>query len=319
MNIGIYHIELWHLGAAVPNLELMKIYNYYYQKGHKITMIKPKEDLGRYDQIFYFKDNPNTILPKTFQFRKDRRQLLGYGFYKKTNILKPEIFSLPPLYYIYDPFTNKLKWKNEYERMKKNSYIRVETNDFVDFKPNANKIYIADNDFCLQEKALDFLEEYKQYSYFFLRPLKLSTKQLDKFARYSNLLNRDLELTDFNGAAFLEYSNETRIAFPYHQFKKENDLNYTLRLVKMGLLQKYYGTAAPALASQTTSQKSINQKILKWIVDRNRLPMKEFYKDDKEVQDLVLVGDSELRLLLRANPLTLQPQHLDLQNHICYN
>ena len=29
-TIGLYDIDLWHRGKAVPNLELMQYYNYYH-------------------------------------------------------------------------------------------------------------------------------------------------------------------------------------------------------------------------------------------------------------------------------------------------
>jgi hypothetical protein len=29
MTIGLYDIDMWHRGKSAPNLELMKVYNYY--------------------------------------------------------------------------------------------------------------------------------------------------------------------------------------------------------------------------------------------------------------------------------------------------
>jgi len=56
--IGLYDIDMWHRGRSGPNLELMKTYNYYNNKGHKVIMMRPEEDEGRYNKIIYFKENP---------------------------------------------------------------------------------------------------------------------------------------------------------------------------------------------------------------------------------------------------------------------
>ena len=33
-SIGLYHLDLWHsIGSAVPNLELIKIFSYFYNRG----------------------------------------------------------------------------------------------------------------------------------------------------------------------------------------------------------------------------------------------------------------------------------------------
>lgn len=64
MTLGLYDIDLWHGRKSVINLELMKIYNYYKQKGHIVIMMRPDEDEGRFNKIIYFKDNPNTQIPR---------------------------------------------------------------------------------------------------------------------------------------------------------------------------------------------------------------------------------------------------------------
>ena len=44
MNIGLYDMDLFHFISGknkYPNLELMKTFNYYYSKGHKIKLMRP--------------------------------------------------------------------------------------------------------------------------------------------------------------------------------------------------------------------------------------------------------------------------------------
>ena len=65
-SIYLYDIDLLHSTRfAPPNLELMKVFNYHYQRGDIVKMGMPKEnDLGRYNQIIYFKNNPKQAIPK---------------------------------------------------------------------------------------------------------------------------------------------------------------------------------------------------------------------------------------------------------------
>lgn len=56
-TIGLYHMDLWHSVKAVPNLELMKIYNYFIEKGDRVLMIGPQDELARFNYIYFFKDS----------------------------------------------------------------------------------------------------------------------------------------------------------------------------------------------------------------------------------------------------------------------
>ena len=87
--IGLYDIELWHRGKVMPNLELMKIYNYHYNKGDKVVMMRPNENEGRFNQIIYFKDNPNTQIPKTLHLSGPLKQILmAFILWKKNTRMR---------------------------------------------------------------------------------------------------------------------------------------------------------------------------------------------------------------------------------------
>ena len=284
MNIGLYHLEMWGRGTAVPNLELMKIYNYYYSKNYKVTMVRPNDALGRFDKIFYFKDNPNTVISKSLNLTGSNKKLLGYGFYKKTEILKPEIFNLPPLYYIYDSFLDRLSYKERYESLKKNSYVRVETNDFVDLKPNT-LIYVADYDFCAQEKAEDFLDEYKNRSIFFFHQPKLSCAALPKFSKYSQTLRP--RIIDLDEDVFIEECYDRNIIFPLNIFPKETIENYRLRLMKMGLIYKNKKTAPPRPRFYSSEVDDFADKIMNWIVTPEFISFSNFYSNNSQIQNQI--------------------------------
>ena len=63
--IGLYDIDMWHKGKSHPNLELMKTFNYLQQENHRVIMMKPTDEVGRFNQIIYFKDNINVDIPRT--------------------------------------------------------------------------------------------------------------------------------------------------------------------------------------------------------------------------------------------------------------
>ena len=82
MIIGLYDIDFHHSSVHFPNLELMKIYNYHYQKGDKVIFMTPKTDKGRFNEIVYFKELVNTKIPKTIDIDMTKDHVYGYGFYK---------------------------------------------------------------------------------------------------------------------------------------------------------------------------------------------------------------------------------------------
>jgi hypothetical protein len=65
MIIGLYDIDLWHRGRAVPNLELMQYYEYYHKRNDRVVLMKPTDEESQFAKIIYFKENPNVLLPKT--------------------------------------------------------------------------------------------------------------------------------------------------------------------------------------------------------------------------------------------------------------
>lgn len=306
MNIGMYHFEMWHRGKAAPNLELMKIYRYYYEKGDKVTLMRPGDDEGRFNKIYYFKEYPNTVIPKTLSVYGPNKSIFGYGFYRKTDILPPEIFKLAPLYYLYDAFTDKLSSSIPYPMLKNNSLIRVETNDFADYKPNA-ALFIADYNICdFGDKAVNFLEEYKNKSLHYLYQPHLSCAALPKFSRYSALLSP--RIVDFEINVFIEECRDSNITFPIYQLSKETLENYRLRLLKMGLIYKSKD-AKPITLLLEKPNDEFCLELINWIKKGGRISFINFTKEP-EIQKQIENNGVEFRVLSKANPLTFNPQNL---------
>lgn len=51
MVVGLYDIDLLHAASAWPNLELMKVYNYFNQQGDSVILMKKKKKRMKDDII----------------------------------------------------------------------------------------------------------------------------------------------------------------------------------------------------------------------------------------------------------------------------
>ena len=70
--IGLYDIDMWHRGQSAPNLELMQIYNYFYSRNNRVIMLKPNDNLTKFQKIYYFKEKPNIALPNSLELNLDK-------------------------------------------------------------------------------------------------------------------------------------------------------------------------------------------------------------------------------------------------------
>lgn len=317
MIVGLYDIDLWHRGKSYPNLELMKTFKYLYDKNETVIMMRPNENIERFSKIIYFKDNEKTILPKTLNVYGDKKDIYGYGFYKKNSPLKPEIAAVPPSYFPYDAWVNKLKAPSDYDRMKSSSYIRLETKDFVDYKPNRTYIYIADHNFLYQENAEDFLQEYKRTHCFnFIHSLVAKEESTAyKFIRYSSLFNRRI-IIDFRYNEDFFFNNyKEKVIFPNNKYDNESELNYLLRMTKIAIWFKK--NEVPFQQSIYPTQNKIDEKIYQWAKD-NRFngSFYEYYQNDEKILSLADKQTSELRLLLKSKPSSFKSSDLDLSYNL---
>lgn len=82
MSIGLFDLDLWYYrGNKFPNLELMKIYNYYYKKNVPVLMMRPDSERTRFEKIIYFKEHSDDFVPARETLAGDNIVLFGNGFY----------------------------------------------------------------------------------------------------------------------------------------------------------------------------------------------------------------------------------------------
>jgi hypothetical protein len=314
-TIGLYDIDLWHRGKAFPNLELMQYYNYYNKNDYGL-MMKPTDPIGRCNRIIYFKDNPNVDLPKTLDVFGPNKEIYGYGFFKSVDPLPPEVAKVPPSYIAYAPYVNKVSNQSEFSRMQRSSYIRIETNNMADMKPNAQFIYIADRNICYLPDSYDFILENKNKGIFFAHTNFITDLETaNKFSRFFPIFKTGI-IIDFRYPEdfFFEYYKEN-VIFGLGKRPDEDTTRYLIRLVKMGLWFK--STGASFRMGYNISLNGEEGKVIEWL---RQNPVKtsymEFRKDDAAAQKFILNCPSELRLLLKQDPKTITRSNLDLKSSL---
>lgn len=324
-SICLYDIDLLHSTRfEPPNLELMKVFNYHYRRGDIVKMGMPKEDLGRYNQIIYFKRNPKQLIPQDLSVSGEQIQIYGYGFYRRFTPLKPEIAATPPSYFPYTgPIEGKIKNPMQFKQIERNSLVRVENNDFTDFKEDCSTIYVADENFLYIPNAEDFIKEYKRdYKIRFLYPFIAKNEEtFEKFFPIAEVSDKRM-IVDFEFSKdFFEKYYYENIFFAAEP--RENECNPSIflqRIVKMILMAKHDGRRIQ-FTQQKFNQLELNLKpllslwedIIAWNKDKEQTSFYEFYKKHKDISDLenMVATKKNLRLLLKQNPKTLDTRSID--------
>lgn len=319
MVIGLYDVDLWHSKTSYPNLELMQTYRYLHDIGHRVIMMKPGEDEGRFTKIFYFKEQTNSDITKDLVLYGEKKSIFGYGFYKTNKNIKPAIMQKTPSYTPYDAYSNKLAIKNFYDNFKKDSYIRLETNNLIDLKEDRKTIYFADNEFLYLDKSFDFLEDkYRNHNFGFAHPLKIKDEEtLRKFYKFLPLFKRRA-LIDFNYSEdfFYEFCND-QVVFIETKKENESQINYLIKITKMGMWAKnqgFYFEIPKASKGATQDEIYIKQ----WINNSTKESFMKYYNEDVNCKKILLDCDSELRLLLKTDPSKITKKSLDLQSNLTY-
>lgn len=309
-TLGLYDIDLWHRGKSAPNLELMKLYNYHKKKGDIVLMMRPGEDEGRFNRIIYFKDKPNIQIPRALIVNGEKKETYGYGFYNKYYPLSPEIMVTPPSYDLYDTLSYKLSIPNiKYDALKRDSLIRLESNDFTDFKPKRMNMIFVDHDFLYLPDAYDCLLENKNHRFLFYHTLWVKDEEtFYKFERFISLINSYI-IIDFRYSQdffFNNFKNDS-ILFKFEKRENESVLNYQLRSVKMGLFYKGNGVRMK-FPFKPPAQNELDKDIIEWLNSATTDAFADSHKIPKGIP-------SELRVLLKQNPKTVSST-LDFQNNL---
>lgn len=158
-TIGLYDIDLHHGKAFSISLPLMQAYARLKSEGHQVIMMKSYEKTGRYNQIFYFKDNPRLEIPKKLIINQDKGKFCGYGFYGTSGI-SPETMEFAPSFEPYDLFSNEVRNKALYKSIRTNSLIDWREKNFAGAKAGAAITYVNDRNFLEEEDWEDLFNHY---------------------------------------------------------------------------------------------------------------------------------------------------------------
>lgn len=161
-------------------------------------MMKPYEKTGRYNKIFYFKDSPKLVVPKSLIIPNDKEtKMLGYGFFKTSNLSTKEIIDSPPSFAPYELCSSRIKNKSLFNSIRSNSIIDWREKDFTGAHAGAGITYVNDRDF-LDNPDWEELFDHYDNDINFIHSIRGDYSQRDKMLQ------------------FLEkpYGNSTRIIFP---------------------------------------------------------------------------------------------------------
>lgn len=305
-SICLYDIDFLHGAKFSINLELMKIFNYYYTQGHKVRLAKKNDTEEWYDQKIFFLQNPKCRFPQKLKLTGDNITLYGYGFYKDFKDLKKEIKAVPPSFMVYDTSYDLIKNKNIYEKIKDSSLIRVENRDFSYYNPNKKALYVADYDFFSVSNNFEFLEEYSKHNISFLWGLRAKDKDTFlKLFRYLHNVNRRIVIDfDYDVNFFKTYYNEN-IMFLFDS-EKEKDL---LKIIQMIL----YAKNKNQILFLEQSSKPILSNLSKWSSSKDKISFYDYCINNNKKDWFInnFTDRKELRLLLRQNPQFFDTQNLD--------
>lgn len=312
MTIGLYHIDLWHGNKAYPHLELMQIYNYLYQRNEKVLFLKPGEDIGRCNKVIYFDDNCK--IPRDLEVRGEKKQQWGYGFYRINEKLKPEIAAMEPCYFPYDAWTNKLSAKSKYEKLKRSSYVRLETENFGGFKSNATSIFFADNRLFSVAALTDFLDEHKRkHDFCCIHPPRIESQEIaEKVSRYTEIFNcRFTCAFKFSEDFLYEYLSD--FDFSFKPFEDEDTDSYTERIVKMALLFKSKNKTNWIL--EIDKRTPLLKYIDKWIRSApSNMSYNEYYHGDQLALNEMIKAATNARLFLKMSPQCVTRENLHISH-----
>lgn len=323
-SICLYDIDFYHSsGFSPPNLELMKVFNYYYHNGNLVKFGKPNENFNRYNQTIFFKSNPNTKIPKTLNLSGENKQIYGYGFFRTFSPLKDKFSLMKPNYLPYDLEENKIKNLKLYNSIKKNSLIRVENEDLSDFKKDSSIIYISDYNFLNLSNATDFLNQYKkQYKIYFLYPLIANNEDTFRnFFSIAAISNRRLVINfKFSKEFFQQYYYEN-VLFTSEPYACETNPSVYLQRILTMILWAKKEKRPIGFTNKTFNKLEIKEKpllslwshIYQWNFIKENINCYDYLSSiiGLEVLENLTSSKKNLRLLLKQNPESFDIKGVD--------
>lgn len=319
-SFGLYDCDFWHGTTTVPNLELMKAFNYYYSCGDIVVFLSPQDSLARFNKVIFFKEYPSTRIPAKINLSCENGERYGYGFYHKFESLT-EGQNSSPIYLPYEMKKDKIKNLRAFNKYKKGSLIRLENQDFSDFKKDSSSIYLVDFMANQMPAFEDFvLEHKKKYTIRFLKALSITS--MEDFEKFFSIYQASGSLAYLNFCVtkdfFLKYYVDHFIVYPAPReecFEKD-----FYKMICMILYAKNDGKIlsfkSPAINSVTTKTNPIlklYESVLSWALKGNESYF-SFIKGDAELLknfNGILANKDELRLALKQKPTKILLQELD--------
>ena len=291
---GLYDCEMWHRGKTMPNLELMKIYNYHYSRGEIVRLLRPGDNTSTYTKVIYFKET-DTELPKSLEVYGDNKEFYGYGFYKCFIPLNEIYRDTPPSYTIYEPYEDKFKLS--YSRyFRKSSFVRIENEDYSGYKPSSTYIFASDHNALALPNIEDFLQSYKKHNIYFSRGANTHNIEELKFIYpYRDVIRNKIVIRCKPTEEMIV--NFNRAYLPINDpYEKESKEHYLIRVVYLALYFKLHDRIHFLLYNSAPPEV---ENIINWIKNSND-SFKNYYILNPPIQKWLQQQNSELRNLLKT-------------------
>ena len=292
MTIGLYDIDFLHDISFSLSLPLMKCYNYFYSKGHQVIMMKPFEDTGRYTKILYFKDSPKLAVPKSLKIDMDKGKMLGYGFFKKSNLTNPSIIAAAPSFFPYEIMPEKIKNKRLFKKVSTNSIVDWREKDFTGVRTGAGTTYINDRDFLEEpdwEEAFKYFDNNISFTHtIWCKDKEIALKFLNK--NYQQECQTVVPIL-FDEDYVSQLPSYSRV---YVDNLKTPDDLFFLFIFAL----KIWGGGDIVYFTNGFSSK-FSQLVYKWYLSRKQISFKEFLQDDWKEEKYY---NFRYRILLKQDP-----------------
>lgn len=266
----------------------MKAYTKFYDQGHQVIMMKPYEKTGRYNKVFYFKDNPDLVVPKGIAFG-EKSSLHGYGFFKEARISE-ETAASPPSFEPYQFNSSRIKNTSLFKSIMNNDIIDWREKDFTGTHKGKTYTYVNDRDFLKEEDWKD-LFTHCDNNIEFIHLLKTNNyKQAKEFLKlytgnYSNII-LPISFKKEEIESLLGYSNLT--------FSSEID---TDELIKFIFMVKTFSNEKIKIVYSPAAT-PIVKNLIKWAA-AGQVSFKDFLGKDFNDNDYLIFKN---RLLLKQDP-----------------
>lgn len=319
-SFGLYDCDFWHNQITVPNLELMKAFNYYYSRGDIVVFLSPQDSFERFNKVIFFREYPSTKIPAKINLSCENGERYGYGFYRKFEDLA-EGQDASPIYLPYEMKEDKIKNPKAFNKYKRSSLIRLENQDFSDFKKDCNSIYLVDFLANQMPSFEDFVLNYKtKYNIRFLKTLSIPS--IENFEKFFSIYQASDSLAYLEFPVtkefFLKYYIDSFIVYPEpRESCFEKDL---YKMICMILYAKSDGKrltfrrpVVNSVTLKTNPLLKLYESILSWSLKGNESYF-SFIKSDVELLknfNGILGNKDKLRLALKQKPTKILLQELD--------